>query len=198
MYKKLVQIILIILISCNPVFAEEAHQDDSSPGAQIKNELSEDDIISILGNQEAEPEMEIKENIVIKEEKVVDNKLDQEFQTLNNSGGDDKPASANVDVNYKNFATIRVLNKITTKSEEVVISKNKINQVGKLMITMAYCAESPSNLETENKAYLEIFEQMDNKDQAKIFAGWLFSSSPAISAVENPIYDIHLLRCLDK
>jgi len=189
MNKNLAPMIMLIVLSmfCKTAFAQET---------EIKNEISEDDIISILGNQDPEPEIELKENIVIKEDVGVDNQLDKEFQTLSNKSSN--PGPVNDNMNFKNFATIRVLNKITTKSEEVKISKNKINQVGKLLITMAYCAESPSNLETENKAYLEVFEQLDNNEQTKIFAGWLFSSSPAISAVENPIYDIHLLRCLDK
>jgi len=28
-----------------------------------------------------------------------------------------------------------------------------------------------------------------------VFSGWMFSSSPAISALEHPVYDITLLAC---
>ncbi|MGB2533926.1 MAG: DUF2155 domain-containing protein [Candidatus Puniceispirillum sp.] len=31
-----------------------------------------------------------------------------------------------------------------------------------------------------------------------VFAGWMFSSSPAVSAMEHPVYDITLLKCLAK
>ena len=29
----------------------------------------------------------------------------------------------------------------------------------------------------------------------EVFAGWMFSSSPAVSAMEHPVYDITLLSC---
>jgi hypothetical protein len=28
-----------------------------------------------------------------------------------------------------------------------------------------------------------------------VFSGWMFSSSPAVSAMEHPVYDITLLSC---
>lgn len=190
---RFIALLFILLMAIKVTHAEDIKQESElNPGKQ-SSVVSEDDIISILGNQEPEAEVELKENIIVEEDKVTDKEAVQEVQNLNNSIA--KENRINESSNYRDFATIRVLNKITTKSEEVRISKDKLNQIGKLIITMAYCWQSPSNLESENKAYLEIFEQLDNNDQSKIFAGWLFSSSPAISALQHPIYDIHLLNC---
>lgn len=177
-------ILMLVLIAFNS-FAE----------SEEKEEMSDQDIISILGNEDPGEEEELKENINTQDKAQVDQALSKEIQSLNEQQKIDKNDNQ---ANFKNFAQIRILNKITTKSEEIKISKDKINSSGKLLITMPYCWQSPSNLETENKAFLEIFEQMDNNQQVKIFSGWLFSSSPSISAVQHPIYDIHLLRCLEK
>jgi hypothetical protein len=190
---RLLALFFVLLMTVRVASAEDIKQQSEQEMNKTASEISEDDIISILGNQDPEVEVELKENIVVKEDKAVDNQLDKEIQNLNNSSSVESGTTDSS--NYRDFATIRVLNKITTKSEEVKISKNKINQVGKLAITMAYCWQSPSSLESENKAYLEIFEQLDKNEQSKIFAGWLFSSSPAVSALQHPIYDVHLLSC---
>jgi hypothetical protein len=100
-------------------------------------------------------------------------------------------------LNFKNFALIRVLNKITTKSFELKLAKQKPYDFGKLKITVSYCWQSTPNIKTENKVFLNIEEQLDQNHLTEIFSGWLMSSSPSISAVEHPIYDVHLLKCFD-
>jgi len=31
-----------------------------------------------------------------------------------------------------------------------------------------------------------------------VFSGWMFSSSPAVSALDHPVFDIWVLRCVDE
>ncbi len=173
-----------------------APEKDNGSIEGINHDVTEGDIISILGNQENEIIVEPQDKLTTQDSEKIDQQLENELQTLNNAAVQD--TTKHDASNFRKFALIRVLNKITTKSEELKISKDKINKVGKLIITMAYCWQSPSSLETENKSYIEVFEQSAQNDQSKIFGGWLFSSSPAVSTIQHPIYDIHLLSCIDK
>src|ERR1044072_3685949 len=47
----------------------------------------------------------------------------------------------------------------------------------------------------ENGACLEIYEERAGEAGERLFAGWMFSSSPALSALEHPVYDVTLLEC---
>jgi hypothetical protein len=37
--------------------------------------------------------------------------------------------------------------------------------------------------------------QKAQKAQKALFSGWMFASSPAISGLEHPVYDVTLLSC---
>ena len=34
-----------------------------------------------------------------------------------------------------------------------------------------------------------------NRDKLLIFKGWIFASSPALNAMEHPVYDVSLISC---
>ena len=36
------------------------------------------------------------------------------------------------------------------------------------------------------------------ENEQEIFKGWMFSSNPALSAMEHPVYDIWIVECKDK
>jgi len=40
-----------------------------------------------------------------------------------------------------------------------------------------------------------VIAAMTGLPQSRFFSGWIFSSSPAISALEHPVYDLTLLAC---
>lgn len=48
----------------------------------------------------------------------------------------------------------------------------------------------------ESLAFMEIWDEIPGQTRNKSFEGWMFSSSPAISALEHPIYDVILLECV--
>ena len=57
------------------------------------------------------------------------------------------------------------------------------------------CVTHPPEETPENAAFLEIFQLTDGKEKQKVFSGWMFASSPALSALDHPVYDIWVLRC---
>src|SRR6516165_123530 len=44
-------------------------------------------------------------------------------------------------------------------------------------------------------AFLEIDEVRPGEVNLRVFSGWMFASSPALSALEHPVYDINVLDC---
>lgn len=102
--------------------------------------------------------------------------------------------SAN-DKDFTNAVKLRALNKITARASSMEISLNQITGFGNLEILLESCWRSPPEEEPESKAMLKIWEHIPGEDQKEIFHGWMFSSSPAISALEHPVYDITVIEC---
>ena len=64
-------------------------------------------------------------------------------------------------------------------------------------MTVRRCAYHPPEEPPEDAAFLEV---MDNghdgsKPPRAVFTGWMFASSPAVSAMEHHVYDLTLLSC---
>jgi hypothetical protein len=66
---------------------------------------------------------------------------------------------------------------------------------GDLSIIVRDCEKNPPDQRPENAAFLEITELRSGEPPRKVFSGWMFASSPALSALENPIYDVNVLDC---
>ena len=99
------------------------------------------------------------------------------------------------EINKANTVTIQALNKITGKSYEYKIKINDSQNFERLIITPLYCWKSSPSEIPENKVLLKVVENKINKGQEEIFYGWMFSSSPSISTLEHPIYDIKVVNC---
>ena len=95
-------------------------------------------------------------------------------------------------------AEFLVLDKITGRKQIVEISSGETAEFGTLFVRLHHCAASaPEDVQAEAKVFVEIFENPpggDNK-QTRIFSGWMFASSPAINALEHPVYDIWPISC---
>ena len=94
-------------------------------------------------------------------------------------------------------AEFNALDKITARTKKLEISLNEEENLGSLIIILKSCQNRPLDYLPESAAYIEIFDFLNqSKDkQNLVFSGWMFSSSPAISALEHPIYDISLVSC---
>src|SRR5205085_1112111 len=66
---------------------------------------------------------------------------------------------------------------------------------GTLSIVVRDCEKSAPEEQPENAAFVEITESRPGEERLRLFGGWMFSSSPALSALEHPVYDVNLLEC---
>lgn len=99
------------------------------------------------------------------------------------------------DKDFTDQVSLQALNKITARVSTLTLSLDQKATFGNLEIALLKCWKSPPEEQPEHKALLEIWEQVPGEKKKEIFKGWMFASSPALSALEHPVYDITLLRC---
>ena len=94
-------------------------------------------------------------------------------------------------------AQFSVLDKITARIQKLELNLNDEEVLGSLTIILKSCQNRPPDYLPESAAYVEIYDKLNKnyEEGTLIFSGWMFSSSPAISALEHPIYDIFLISC---
>jgi len=66
---------------------------------------------------------------------------------------------------------------------------------GPLQIRPSRCIKAPPEQLPENAAFLEVWDISQPSKTRPLFRGWMFSSSPSLSSLEHPIYDIIVLNC---
>lgn len=69
-------------------------------------------------------------------------------------------------------------------------------QYGPLYIKIQACRKAPPIEKPESAAFLQIWEVPPGEEKSEwSFSGWMFASSPALSAMDHPVYDIWVLDC---
>lgn len=101
-------------------------------------------------------------------------------------------------VNNKAYATVQILNKITAKTSYLDIKVGSEKNLGLIKIAVNSCWQASPYELSENKILLNISERKFNSEEyKKVFSGWMFSSSPSISTMEHPVYDVVAINCYD-
>jgi hypothetical protein len=93
------------------------------------------------------------------------------------------------------IAHLQGLDKTTARISQFDAPVGSEVHFGTLTILVRSCQRSPPEATPENAAFLEIYEARPGEPKQKLFGGWMFSSSPALSALEHPVYDVNLLDC---
>nr|MDP9128747.1 DUF2155 domain-containing protein [Pseudomonadota bacterium] len=104
-------------------------------------------------------------------------------------------ASAVVPSQEEPIAVLRALDKMTARVEELNVTTGQPFQFGTLIITLRTCRVTPAEEMPEAAAFLEISEFKPGERDIPVFRGWMFASSPALSAMSHPIYDIWVTGC---
>ncbi len=67
---------------------------------------------------------------------------------------------------------------------------------GPLKVLVRDCRKTTPEDEPEVATFIEVTDPREKKEQASIlYRGWMFASSPALTALEHPIYDVWVLDC---
>lgn len=91
---------------------------------------------------------------------------------------------------------LRGMDKITGRISTMDAQVGEPITFGDLKITVQRCLTKPPEETPENSAYLNVVETNAKGELKEVFQGWMFSSNPALSAMEHPVYDVWVLQCL--
>ncbi len=92
--------------------------------------------------------------------------------------------------------TLRGVDKVTGHVKTFVATVGQPLTFGSLTVLPEKCLARSQEETPENSAFLTITEQNAKGVLEPVFTGWMFSSNPALSAMEHPIYDIWVLNCV--
>ena len=94
----------------------------------------------------------------------------------------------------KKYASFKLLNKTTNKvsTKEILVS-SKISWET-LNIEVLYCGSTPPTEIPEDYVLIDVYDTINNEN-TNIYKGWMISSSPDVTPLENPIYDLWLVDC---
>ena len=93
------------------------------------------------------------------------------------------------------IAILEGLNKTTGRIIKLEVTMGTSITWEKLEISPTRCLKAPPEQLPENATFLEIRETTRSPQSDPLFRGWMFSSSPSLSSLEHPIYDIIVLDC---
>ncbi|MEH7829248.1 DUF2155 domain-containing protein [Gemmobacter denitrificans] len=88
---------------------------------------------------------------------------------------------------------LRWLDKTTGETADIELSRGQAAVSGRLVIQLDDCRYPTDNPSSDAFGHLTIME--DGRAQP-VFSGWMMASSPALSALEHPRYDVWVLRCV--
>lgn len=104
------------------------------------------------------------------------------------------PLQAETAVNASG-AVVRWLDKVSGATGDLELSRGQSAQNGRLTIQLDECRYPTEDSPTEAYAHLTIMDKLMDKPA---FTGWMIASSPALSAMDHPRYDVWVLRCLTR
>lgn len=101
--------------------------------------------------------------------------------------------SAEIDTN---IAQMQAMDKITGQVSIIEVPVNSHKRFGSFDILVRSCKTRSPEDTPENFAFVDVIDDYNQKP-VNIFRGWMISSSPALNAIEHPIYDVWLLKCIN-
>lgn len=94
-------------------------------------------------------------------------------------------------------AVLQGLDKVTARISTFSASTEEEVQFGTLSIRVHACHKTPPTEPPESTAFLEITDIRPGEAPVALFSGWMFASSPALSALEHPVYDVWVVECMN-
>lgn len=87
---------------------------------------------------------------------------------------------------------LRVLDKVSGALADVDLTRGEARTNGRLTVQLDDCrypVDDPAS-DAEAHVTIQVAPSVD-----PVFAGWMVASSPALSALDHPRYDVWVLRC---
>lgn len=92
-------------------------------------------------------------------------------------------------------AVLQGLDKVTARVSRFEAPVGQTVGFNRLRITVRACRKRPPEEPPESAAFLEIDDVQPNGEVKRAYSGWMFASSPALAAMEHPVYDVWVVDC---
>ncbi len=94
---------------------------------------------------------------------------------------------------------LQALDKSTARTVTLEAKVGTTIEYGSIFIKIQSCRKSEPLDKPESASFLQIWEVPLNSNKSEwVFSGWMFASSPALSAMDHAVYDVWVLDCVDK
>ena len=94
------------------------------------------------------------------------------------------------------YAKFRLLDKISNKLTDKTISVNNSDEIETLSVEVYACFTEPPTEIAEDYVLVDIVDTFQGLNK-NFYRGWMISSSPEVTPLEHPIYDLWLLGCVN-
>ncbi|MCB9990054.1 MAG: DUF2155 domain-containing protein [Rhodospirillales bacterium] len=91
---------------------------------------------------------------------------------------------------------LQSLDKVTARTMTFEAKVGSTVKFGPLFIKVQACRKAPPIEQPESASFLQIWEVTPKEEAKWVFSGWMFASSPALSSMDHPIYDVWVIDCL--
>ena len=88
--------------------------------------------------------------------------------------------------------SLRGLDTLNGTTQDITLRVGETGRFGNLEITADTCRIPEDDPQADAYAFLRI---RDLREDAPRFSGWMFASSPALSALDHSRYDVWVLSC---
>ena len=105
--------------------------------------------------------------------------------------------SVSGDTIEKKYASFKLLNKTTNKVSSKDILVNSIISWETLKIEVLLCASTPPTEIPEDYVLIDVYDLINEKEN-NIYKGWMISSAPDVTPLQNPVYDLWLVDCINE
>jgi hypothetical protein len=95
----------------------------------------------------------------------------------------------------KAVVELQGLDKVTARTRRFSVGVGESTKFGTLDIAVGDCLVNTPDAPAESTAYLTIVDHKPGQPEQKLFAGWMFASTPSLSALDDGVYDVRVLAC---
>lgn len=93
------------------------------------------------------------------------------------------------------YAEILLINKITTKNQNIFLKTGDVKFFGSISIEIHKCINNLNPLKPMDMMLMTIFDNKIDDDKLSIFHGWMLSNNLSASTLEHPVYEVIPVRC---
>ncbi|MBC6440375.1 MAG: DUF2155 domain-containing protein [Rhodospirillales bacterium] len=104
------------------------------------------------------------------------------------------PAAAQQTFEPYAFAVLGGMDKVTGHISTLDLPVGVTGVFGTLEVTPRSCQKTPPHEAPESASFLQIRDYRTGESET-VFSGWMFASTPGVSTLEHPVYDIWVIDC---